>query len=570
MAVLFSLFAFTAVHAQPAPSSEEVSSFSSDVVVNKDASIRVVERIDYYFSSPRHGIYRDIPVRYKLDTGKVVTVPVEVLDVSDPEGLPVHYEIITNKDAVRVKIGDPDRTITGAKTYVITYEAVGALRYFDDHDELYWNVTGNAWTVPIRRTSATVTLPAEVPDGSVKVRCFTGPEGSTASDCVAGAQAQVASFAAQGPLTVAVLWPPHIVDKVEAKSPGLLETVLPWSPLLLPVAVVAALVLLWWTRGRDPEGKGTLVVQYDPPDGLRPAEVGVILDEDAGLKDVTAIIVDLAVRGYLKIREIDKKGLVFSETDYEFERLKDWNGDASLKPFETHLLTSLFGATGKVARMSEIRDNHLFYKDLPVIKQKLYDDMVSAGYFPSDPAKVRGAYAGVGVGIIVILVFFFPGVGFMFSGTFLGNLILGAGLSGLAIALFAPLMPRKTAKGVEAYEHAWGFREYVDKAEKYRIQWQEKEGVFEKFLPYAMVFGVVEHWTRAFAGMNLPPPSWYEGRAWNAGAFNAGAFYGSLNAMSGAMSTAMTSRPQSSSSGSGFGGGGSSGGGFGGGGGGSW
>ncbi|HTM68392.1 MAG TPA: hypothetical protein VL426_03775, partial [Candidatus Binatia bacterium] len=175
----------------------------------------------------------------------------------------------------------------------------------------------------------------------------------------------------------------------------------------------------------------------------------------------------------------------------------------------------------------------------------------------------------VGLAIIIILAFFFPGVGFMFSGTFFGNLVLAVALSGVAILLFAPLMPRKTPKGVEAYEHAWGFREYIDKAEKYRIEWQEKEGIFEKFLPYAMVFGVAEHWTRAFAGMNLPPPTWYEGRAWSGGTFNSAVLFGSLTAMNGAMSSAMTSRPQSSSSGSGFGGG-SSGGGFGGGGGGSW
>ena len=90
-------------------------------------------------------------------------------------------------------------------------------------------------------------------------------------------------------------------------------------------------------------------MQYDPPAGLTPAEVGVILDEDAGLKDVSAIIIDLAVRGYLRIREVQKKGLVFTETDYEFDRLKDFNNDAELRPFEKHLLTSLFGPTAEAA-----------------------------------------------------------------------------------------------------------------------------------------------------------------------------------------------------------------------------
>ncbi|HTK04179.1 MAG TPA: DUF2207 domain-containing protein [Candidatus Eisenbacteria bacterium] len=572
MAVFF-LFAGTAAHAQPAPdapTSEEVSAFAASIDVNEDGSINVTERIDYFFPTPRHGIYRDIPTRYKLDDGRLVDVPVEVLDVTTPNDEPINYEVIRNKASLRIKIGSASSTVVGSQPYVITYSAVGALRYFSDHDELYWNVTGDAWTVPLRRVSADVRLPETVPQEEIRVRCFTGAAGSTATDCVAGVQGTTASFAANEALTIVTAWPPGLVAKVEAKSPSLLETLLPWTPLAIPLAVIGVLVLLWWTRGRDPEGKGTLVVQYDPPDGLTPAEVGVILDEDAGLKDVSAIIVDLAVRGYLKIREIEKQGLVFKDVDYEFEKLKEFNGDATLKPFEVHLLTSLFGPTGRIARVSDIKNNHLFYKDLPVIKQKLYDDMVAEGYFPSDPAKVRGAYAGVGLAIVIILAFFFPGVGFMFSGTFLGNTVLAVALSGVAILLFAPLMPRKTPKGVEAYEHACGFREYVDKAEKYRIEWQEKEGMFEKFLPYAMVFGVVEHWTHAFAGMNLPPPSWYEGRGWSANGFNTAAFYGSLNSMNSAMSTAMTSAPQKSSSGSGFGGGGGGGGGFGGGGGGSW
>ncbi|MEY4744125.1 MAG: hypothetical protein RL272_70 [Candidatus Parcubacteria bacterium] len=569
--------------AQPVPadpSGEEVQSFAADIDVKETGAISVTERIDYYFAAPRHGIFRDIPVRYDVG-GKTVVIPVDIEGVSAPDGRPITYSVSKQRNFTRVKIGDADVTVTGPQSYVIRYSVEGALRYgqqYPDtqakHDELYWNVTGSEWQVPLRRVSATVRLPSSVAQDDIRTACYTGPQGSTAQDCVKGAQGSVASFAANGAMTVVVGFPQGVVSLMSPKAPGFLDVAAPFLPLALPVGVAALLTVLWWTRGRDPEGRGTIVVEYDPPKGLTPAECGVMVDEDAGLGDVSAVIVDLAVRGYLKIREIEKKGLLLKSTDYEFERIRDYRDDPALKRFETHLLDALFGGEGKIARVSDIKAGHTFYDDLPKIKQKLYDGLTSDGYFPADPSKIRAAYAGVGIVVLVLMVMFF-GPGFLFSGTVFGNTGLGIALSGLAVLLFAPLMPRKTPKGVDAFEHAVGFREYLGKAEKYRMQWQEKENVFEAYLPYAMAFGVVEKWTKAFSGMNVPPPRWYEGRsAFGAtGSFNPAAFYGALTAMNGAMSTAMTSRPQQSSGGSGFssgGGGGFSGGGFGGGGGGSW
>lgn len=577
-----SLTAFFALFIRPAlaqpvpvpPTSEEISSFAVTIDVRKEGDILVSERIDYFFPSERHGIYRDIPTRYEFEDGKQVDVPVTVLGVRMADGSAVPYQVTKNRVGIRLKIGDPNRTISGAQTYLISYGARGALRYFDDHDELYWNVTGEEWTVPIRRVSATIRLPQEVPAGpDIKVRCFTGPHGSTASDCVAGVQGTTAEFATNvAPFTVAVAWPPGIVAKVVAKGPGMLENAGRFLPLLIPLLVALFMYVKWQSEGRDPEGKGTLVVEYDPPPGLTPAEVGVVVDEHAQLKDVSAIIVDLAVRGYLKIREIEKKGLILKDTDYEFERMKEYQNDPVLKPFETHLLDALFGGSGKVARVSDITRNHTFYDDLPKIQTKLYERLVADGYFPKDPSKVRAAYSGVGLAIVIGLLFL-GGPGMMFSGDLFGNFALAVALSGGVILGFSWFMPKKTAKGVAAYEHAFGFREYLDKAERYRIQWQEKEHVFERFLPYAMVFGVAEKWSKTFAGMHTQPPTWYEGRAFSGGTFNPALFYGALSSMNSSMSSAMTSRPQQSSSGSGFssgGGGGRSGGGFGGGGGGSW
>jgi uncharacterized membrane protein len=140
----------------------------------------------------------------------------------------------------------------------------------------------------------------------------------------------------------------------------------------------------------------------------------------------------------------------------------------------------------------------------------------------------------------------------------------------LVLLAFGAFMPKKTEKGVRALEHARGFREYLATAEKYRLQWQEKEHIFETFLPYAMVFGVADKWSEAFKDIALPPPNWYEGGVSAAGQFNAGRFLISMGVLQSGLTKAVSAQPHKGSGGSGLGGGGFSGGGFGGGGGGSW
>lgn len=554
--------------AVPQPMAEEISSFAAVITVGVDGGIAVSERIEYVFPSPRHGIFRDIPTRYALDDGHTVDVPVSVLGVIGADGTPVPYVVSKNRVGIRVKIGDPDRTVSGLQTYVISYAASGALRYFSDHDELYWNVTGDAWTVPIRRVSATVRLPQEVPADGPRAKCFTGPTGSTAEDCVAGVQGRTAQFASNAaPLTVVAGWAPGIVAKVEAKEVASLDA-LAWLPLVMPFSLAVFLFVLWRRHGRDSAGRGTLVVQYDPPPGLTPTEAGVIMDERADMKDVTATIVDLAVRGHLKIREVDASGIIFSGTDYEIDRLKPPVDAAPLKAFEHLVLGALFGQSPVTARLSDIKREYAFSKHLPGIKDAIYDGMVRDGHFPANPERVRGRYIAGGVALMAIALMLVA------MASALGSLLLTAflasvGACGLVLLVFGPFMPRRTAKGVAAHEHTAGFREYLDKAERYRIQWQEKENVFERFLPYAMAFGVAQKWAKTFEGMQLAKPEWYEGRSLSGGTFNSAALYGAIAGMNSSLASAMQSTPSKTSSGSGFSGG-SSGGGFGGGGGGSW
>lgn len=551
-----------------APGSEEISAFSADIEILADGRIAVTEVIDYYFPSPRHGIYRDLPLSYRDEKGNSWRIPLEVSAVTDENGRALPYEVQRTSAAMRLKIGDPDETVTGGRTYAIFYRASGALRYFDDHDELYWNVTGTGWSVPIRRASVSVRMPPGADAAAARKACYTGPEGSTRGDCRMNVQGDRVEFAASEPLTVVVGWPPGIVAKLEAEK---ISRWLPFWPLILPVIVVGALYLYWRKHGRDPHRSPTLVVQYEAPEGVTPAEAGTLIDERADNKDVAATLVDLAVRGFVRLRETDRPGLFFGLgkiKDTDFDRLKDQQAEAGLRPYERRLLETVFGRTGTSARLSDLKNKYAFQYELPRMKKEMYSELVARGYFAADPERVRGAWAGVGILLCFLTVFGANTVANVLGTNLFATYAAGT-VSSMLVAGLGFLMPRKTEAGADAEDHLRGYREYIDKAEKYRSQWQEKENIFEKTLPYAMAFGVVGKWTKAFEGVAMAKPDWYEGSAFQAGVFNAAVFNSAFDSFNSSFSSALTSQPSSSSGGSGFSGG-HSGGGGGGGGGGSW
>jgi uncharacterized membrane protein len=556
-----------AAPAQVEPGGEEISAMRVDLTVRADGSVGVTERIEYFFPEERHGLYRDLPLRYTDDEGSY-EIPLRNLSVQDRP-----FAVEDNGVYRRVRIGDPERFVAGAQNYVLSYEAVGALRYFDDHDELYWNATGTAWDVPIRQAAATVHLPPGVDAADVTLRCFTGAHGSTEEDCVKSVSGDAVEFATTaGPLTVVVGWPPGLVARVD---PVRLS---PWRhlwPYALPALAGLAMAWLWHRYGRDPKGRGTHVVQYDPPDGAPPAVVGVLVDERADARDAAASIVDLAVRGYLKIREFERPGLLGKSVDYEFLRLRDWAGDAAVRPFEAELLDALF-AGRQVAVVSSLKQDHSLYLKMKAVDQALYGEVVRRGYFPSDPNKRRLAAAGAGIAAVAVLLLFawwFGGglqsmFGIVLEGATTYHAVASLVLVAIEIAVFSQAMPRRSEAGVLAKEHALGFKDYLATAERHRLKWQEQESVFEKFLPYAMVFGVADKWAKAFADVGVKQPAWYEGRP--GAVFSAIALNNAVTSMNAATIGAMHSAPSKSGSGSGFSGGGFSGGGGGGGGGGSW
>lgn len=190
-----------------------MESFHSDISIHNDASITVVETIQANFSIDKHGIYRTIPFQYATDNGGTLSVPLHV-DSITRDGNAEPYSTSISGNNLTIKIGDANVTITGAHTYVITYTAQAAVNFFSDHDELYWNVTGDAWDVPLGAIEATVRLDSQVSQDQLQARCLTGATGTTGSDCQSTLSDSAATFTASGqPLTIVFGWPTGVVTK---------------------------------------------------------------------------------------------------------------------------------------------------------------------------------------------------------------------------------------------------------------------------------------------------------------------------------------------------------------------
>ena len=198
-----------------AQNEEQIQSFETEIKVNSDSTINVKEKIHYFFASPKHGIQRHIPQRYlDKEKNKYFSTQIENIQVTDNNNRPWSYSQSQDQNYLVLKIGDADKTIDGAQTYIISYQVTGVLNYFSDHDELYWNVTGNDWEVPIGKVTAKVTLPEKTTN--LKATCYTGAAGNTSQNCEAQTAKNMATYTAPtGPLTIVAGWDKGAVTPIE-------------------------------------------------------------------------------------------------------------------------------------------------------------------------------------------------------------------------------------------------------------------------------------------------------------------------------------------------------------------
>ena len=547
-----------------------ISLFDSKIAINTDGTVTVNEEIDAQFDTTKHGIYRDMPYAYKTSSGDTEYTNVVVNSVTE-NGVDEQYTTTQNGDNMRIQIGDPNVTVTGVQKYSISYTVTGILKSFDSYDELYWNSTGDQWGVPITKATAEVTLPGS--GGVVQGSCYQGTQGSTdvctytKQDDTTATFASTREFAAGEGMTIAVGYTKGLVPILVGMAPVNPLGVTTGDVTKAGIAIIFGLALYGFlalrfmrTKGRDIgfHGRDTIMPIYDPPQNLRPAQMGLLVDEGTETVHISATIVDMAVRGYLTITEVPKKG-IFGSTDYTLTLTGKPEND--LMEYEQRLISTLFDGRPTV-ELSSLKNT--FYKKLPAVKASVLSDGMGRQWFYKDPVKAKGAAGAVGAFLMV------AGVS--------GTLIFGAAVSpfgfGLAVAcllsafhLFVFVvrkMSTRTEVGHTLSVEIQGYKMYLSSVEKFRQPFMERQNIFMDVLPYAILFGVTQKLAKAFAeiGVVPPQPTWYYGVA----PFNLIAFSQGLNTFTNTLSSTMASAPSSSGSG----GGGFSGGGFGGGGGGSW
>lgn len=609
---------------------EVIRNFDIHYTIDPDGTVHVVETIDYDFGGEpeKHGIDRYLASRFSTDTpGQDRVYRYNNIHVSSPSGAsPLFSSTLAN--ALQIRIGNKHVQVGGEHTYVIRYDIEGVLNRVGVTDgstaeEFYWNATGNYWDPAILKATVTVEGPAPVS----LVKCFEGLIGSQdtcAETAVAGSTATFTSseLSSREGLTIAVAWPdgtfastspilePHLAANAPPITSGTNDGPNPfWAPwhwgtgLAGIVGIPLAFQLLVVARRRDrkfvgvtpgqiPESPATaeiakaeknetIVAQYQPPRGLPVGAAGTVLNKKRKASDISVTLVDLAVRGYLRIEEVEG-GNPRKASDYRLvstpERAaakkaasRPGGPDAAeLLPHEILLLGRLFSGYRTTVTLSALTNT--FASDMRAIIKSLDTWIEHKGYFID---KVNGTHPLVSLGLLLgfggfVVAMPLGGIGVLTAvGMLIGSLIT-LGFSSKAI--------RRSALGHATYVQLAGFKDYISTAEADRIRFDEDDDVFSRYMPWAMVFGEAERWSKVFAelvaqGKAQPTPDWYVGTT----GFHAGRMASTVaavssigTAVSSFTSMATTSFSSTPGSSGGSSSGGFSGGGGGGGGGGSW
>ncbi|MDA8239025.1 MAG: DUF2207 domain-containing protein [Nitrospiraceae bacterium] len=549
----------------PAAPGERILSFRSEITVHQDSTMTVRETIAVRAEGTKikRGIYRDFPTTYRDSQGNRITVGFSVNSVlknGSPE--PYHQESLSN--GTRVYIGDEKTFLEpGEYTYTITYRTDRQLGFFSDHDELYWNVTGNGWEFPIDEASASVMLPDGAADKGMSLEGYTGPQGAKGKDYTASIdKSNVAQFAATRPLgpheglTVVVSWPKGYVHEpdMQEKAGWFLRDNLGKILAVLGLIVIVIYYLIVWTMvGKDP-APGIIVTRYTPPGGMSPAVMRYITKMGYDDRTLASAIIDMAVKGRITIREDDG---TFT--------LKKKDGGAPLPAEEEGVLKDLLGGNREIilekTHHDTIRTAIKAFRDYLARKYEKIYFITNQGYFcagmslttvmlvlsgifeASSGGKIpvflficvwlsiwsiavaalvneivvkwRHAIRDRGVrildagGALFLTLFSLPFIaGEVFGISILGyatsvTTIIFLLLAGLANYAFYHLLKAPTKAGRTLLDAVEGFKRFLAAAEEDRMNMlnppERTPELFERYLPYALALGLEQQWAEQFS-----------------------------------------------------------------------
>ena len=615
---------------------ERILNFSSDIQVFVDGSMEVTEtvRVRAENREIKRGIYRDFPTDYKDRFGNRYRVGFDVVAVSR-DGRSEAWHIKRQGDGVRVYLGRKEHVLRpGVYSYQLTYRTNRQLGFFDDHDELYWNVTGNDWTFPIDRVEARVVLPEEIPAERLVPEAYTGPRGAQGTDYTVeiGVDGVVEFFSSrpfvkQEGMTIVVSWPKGYISQ-----PSLHQEVgyLLNDNLSLVVCLIGLIVLLcyyllsWLLVGRDPQ-RGVVITRYQPPTGFSPASARFIERMGYDHKAFAAALVNLAVKGFVEITEEDGE-YTLTRTSQRSQNLSPGE-QAILKGFfNLHNYGSIPLERSRHKKISKVLKAHeqalkLNYEKLYFVSNRRWlipglflslllfaatikalpdAEMMASGAFLSLWLTIwtfgvftlgknvvqawRNVQSSIKVvGALMVTLFALPF--FAAEVVVIGMLAtqvspalplapVGAILLSL---LFYHLLKAPTRAGRRLLDEVEGFRDFLDVAEREEIDFrnppEKTPELFERYLPYALALGVEQRWMERFAALFQrmeQAGSGYRPAWYHGQSWNVHDLGTFSGSIGGALSSAISSSSTAPGSSSGSGGGGSSGGGGGGGGGGGW
>lgn len=506
-----------------AQASESIAQFNSDVTVDSSATATIAETIVYDFGpNQRRGIYRDVPTYYEVNEGQGYVLAVEVISVLR-NGIPEQYEIESDADnVVRIKIGNPDVYITGENTYTVTYKTGPVVVLADDGNAIVRiDAPGTGWSVPV----SDVSISLRGPEPAINSTCYQGYLGSNAKNCI---KVDENTYKASNELA-----PGQVITHEASFNSGaftryamLQDEPEPnyWPAIVIGGLVASAFVGLGIKLGyakfayNRRKGQETVYPRYEPPKGMTPAEVGLLVDNSISGAEISATLLHFAVDGYMKIVQTKQKRW-WRKAEYDFIKLpKD---DSTLPANERAVFAAIF--TGKdTVSTKNLQSSVGLQKAIRSFKKKLVSRLQDKGFYK--PVNI-----------------------FSFD-----------------------LASRMNDAGYSTWAEVEGFRQFLSVTEKDRLAFHDaperKPEQFSALLPYAVALGVEKAWAEQFKDITLDTSDWYQAQNNSSGIYSASA----LSHITKDFSSVTASFAQASSSGTSGGGGGFSGGGFSGGGGGSW
>lgn len=498
---------------------EEIRSFDVDIQTYKDSSFLVTEQIDYDFGDvERHGIHRVIPVVYTRGTNDY-RIELKLSRVVDEKGEPYEVEKVLSGQKVNIRIGSPSYTMTGRHIITVQYLVRKGINFFDGAPEIFWNVTGHDWHVPIARVTCTIHPPPGVRASSIRYSCFAGRHGT---------KEEGVSLVRDDGVVLKSDWlkpGDHFMTiagfpKGSVREPGfklkLLWWLEDWWPaLVVPAFSAFALGAIYWKFGRENVTTGALVPRYSRFEDLSPAEVGTLIDERCDMHDIVATLLDLAGRGLLKIKQLNREDPYgFDEPSYQLVRLKSTAGagqkKVSLTRFEEIFLSGIFEKDGQAVDsvfLSDLKFN--FQSRVPDIKEDIYERLVRNGFFQTNPHEERKVYYSLAFVLLAV------GALILFLAAEVHSVIawaLGLLLSACMAAASAPYMPSRSNLGCQKVREIHELVEFIRTASVEDVEKleNEPEEVFSHTLPYAMVLGMEDRFAALFSSLLKRPPSWYE------------------------------------------------------------